>query len=103
MMIRNMFLNNYDAINNYFVNIINETFLPKIEEWITIVSNGLFGAVKVLFDVIMGFIIAIYFLYDKEIFKAQLKRHYIVFLMLNLLINLLKTVVIPTKFLVILL
>lgn len=72
--LRNMFLNNYDAINNYFVNIINETFLPKIEEWITIVSNGLFGAVKVLFDVIMGFIIAIYFLYDKEIFKAQLKK-----------------------------
>lgn len=72
--LRNIVLNNYDAINNYFMNIINESFLPKLEEWITIVSSGLFGAVKVLFDVIMGFIIAIYFLYDKEIFKAQLKK-----------------------------
>lgn len=67
-------LNNYDAINAYFMNIINESFLPKLEEWIVIFSNGIFGAVKVLFNMIMGFIISIYFLYDKERFKAQIKK-----------------------------
>lgn len=67
-------LNNYDAINAYFINMINDSFLPKLEEWIVIFSNGIFGAVKVLFNLIMGFIISIYFLYDKENFKGQIKK-----------------------------
>ena len=67
-------LNNYDAINTYFMNIINESFLPKLEEWIVIFSSGVYGVVKVLFNMIMGFIISIYFLYDKERFKAQIKK-----------------------------
>lgn len=67
-------LNNYDAINVYLMNILNDTILPKIEEWIVIFSNGVFGAVKVLFNLIMGFIISIYFLYDKEKFKGQIKK-----------------------------
>ncbi len=67
-------LNNYDAINFYFMNMINESFLPKIEEWVVIFSNGVFGAVKVLFNLIMGFIISIYFLFDKEKFKGQIKK-----------------------------
>lgn len=69
-----MVLNNYDDINTYFINVINQSFLPKLEEWIVIFSNGIFGAVKVLFNLIMGFIISIYFLYDKENFKGQIKK-----------------------------
>ncbi|MDD4187676.1 MAG: AI-2E family transporter [Bacilli bacterium] len=69
-----MVLNNYDAINAYFLNIINDSFIPRLEEWIVIFSSGIFGAVKVLFNMVMGFIISIYFLYDKEKFKAQIKK-----------------------------
>lgn len=72
--LESMVINNYDAINTYFMNAINDTLLPKIEEWIVIFSNGVFGAVKVLFNVIMGFIISIYFLYDKEVFISQIKK-----------------------------
>lgn len=72
--LENIILNNYDAINSYLLNAINNNFLPKIEEWIVIFSNGLFGAIKVLFNIILGFIISIYFLHDKEGFKAQVKK-----------------------------
>lgn len=67
-------LNNYDMINTYVMNAINSTFLPKIEELVVIFSNGVFGALKVLYNIILGFIISIYFLNDKEIFKGQLKK-----------------------------
>lgn len=72
--LENIVINNYDAINNYLLNLINNNFLPKIEEWIVMFSNGLFGAIKVLYNIIIGFIISIYFLHDKEGFKAQIKK-----------------------------
>ena len=72
--LENIILNNYDSINSYFMTTINDTLLPKIEEWIVVFSNGVFGAVKVLFNLIMGFIISIYFLHGKEEFRAQTKK-----------------------------
>ena len=67
-------LNNYDAINTSLVNAINNNFLPKIEEWVVLFSNGLFDLIKVLYNTILGFIISVYFLLDKDNFKAQLKK-----------------------------
>ncbi|MDD2505583.1 MAG: AI-2E family transporter, partial [Bacilli bacterium] len=72
--LNNIILNNYDAINTYFMNMLTGSLMPKIEEWIVIFSNGVFGAMKVLFNMIMGFVISIYFLYDKEVFKGQIKK-----------------------------
>ena len=72
--LENIILNNYDAINSSLVNTINNNFLPKIEEWVVLFSNGLFGLIKVLYNTVLGFIISIYFLLDKENFQAQLKK-----------------------------
>lgn len=72
--LENIILNNYDAINSSLVNTINNNFLPKIEEWVVLFSNGLVGLIKVLYNTVLGFIISIYFLLDKENFQAQLKK-----------------------------
>ncbi|MFA7120442.1 MAG: AI-2E family transporter, partial [Bacilli bacterium] len=72
--LENIILNNYDAISTSLVNTINNNFLPKIEEWVVLFSNGLFGLIKVLYNTVLGFIISIYFLLDKENFQAQLKK-----------------------------
>ena len=64
---------NYSTINESLNTMINN-FLPKLEDMITIVSNGLFGAVKVVFKVFMGFVISIYYLSDKDNFVAGTKR-----------------------------
>ena len=39
-------LNNLDAINNYLLTTINNNFLPKIEEWVVIFSNGILKYLK---------------------------------------------------------
>lgn len=72
--LENIILNNYDAISTSLVNTINNNFLPKIEEWVVLFSNGLVGLIKVLYNTVLGFIISIYFLLDKENFQAQLKK-----------------------------
>lgn len=64
---------NYSTIIDVFNKTINN-FIPKIEDMITILSSGLFGFVKVAFRVIMGFVISIYFLSDKDNFIAGIKK-----------------------------
>ena len=73
-------LNNLDAINNYLLTTINNNFLPKIEEWVVIFSNGIFEIFKALYNIVVGLIISIYFLYDSEEFKGQIKKTLYAFL-----------------------
>ena len=40
----------------------------------TLLGNSIFGTLKFLYNVIIGYIIAIYILVDKEKFKAQSKK-----------------------------
>ncbi|UKI28573.1 MAG: hypothetical protein L6V78_06640 [Clostridium sp.] len=63
-----MFLNNYDAINNYLTTMLNTKLLPQVEKWLVVLSDGVFGAVKVIFNIVMGFVISIYYLLDKKSF-----------------------------------
>ncbi len=72
--LESMVLDNYEDINLYFTEAINQRFLPQLEQWVVMFSNGIFGAVKVLYNVFLGFIISIYFLSGKDTFKAQIKK-----------------------------
>ena len=72
--LENVVLNNYDAINNYITNTLNTTLLPKVDEWLVVLSNGVVGAVKVVFNIIMGFVISIYYLSDKDNFRSGIKK-----------------------------
>ena len=64
---------NYATINES-LNKMLSNLLDKVEDMISILSSGIFGAIKVIFDVIMGFVISIYFLSDKDGFIAGIKK-----------------------------
>ena len=63
--------NNYDTFQKFFVNWLNEGFL---NDMMTNLGNSIFGTLKFLYNFIIGYIISIYVLYDKEKFKAQTKK-----------------------------
>lgn len=72
--LKNIIMNNYDAINTYLTNMVNNTLLPVVEKWLVSLSDGVFGAVKVVFNIVMGFVISIYYLSDKNGFVAGIKK-----------------------------
>lgn len=71
--IANMINANYATINESINKMLSD-LLPKVEDMIGILSTGIFGAIKVIFDLIMGFVISIYFLSDKDNFIAGIKK-----------------------------
>lgn len=72
--LKNMIINNYDEINNYLNNVLNNNLIPQVNEWLLILSNGFIGAIKSIFNALIGFVIAIYYLADKDNFIAGIKR-----------------------------
>lgn len=62
---------NYDKLSDVMNKFLNQNVL---DDFITKVSNGIFGTIKFLYNMIIGYIIAIYILVDKEKFKAQSKK-----------------------------
>lgn len=71
--IANMINANYTTINESINKMLSD-LLPRVEDMISILSTGIFGAIKVIFDLIMGFVISIYFLSDKDNFIAGIKK-----------------------------
>ena len=55
-----------------FVNTWIDSFV--FEDMLTMISNSIFGTLKFLYNLIIGYIISIYVLFDKEKFKAQIKK-----------------------------
>lgn len=63
--------------DNYgrFSEFMNESFNQGLfDNMMTTISNSIFGTLKFLYNLIIGYIIAIYILFDKEKFKAQSKK-----------------------------
>ena len=49
----------------------DNNFMPKIGEYMTQISQGIFVTVKTVFNIVIGVIVCVYFLNSKDIFKAQ--------------------------------
>jgi len=67
-------LNNYENINNYLNTVVNNNIIPKIDSWLVTLSSGVVGALKTLFNILLGFVISIYYLADKENFVGGIKK-----------------------------
>ena len=72
--LREVIIYNYEAINNYINNVINTSLLPKIDGWLVALSTGVIGVIKTLFNILIGFVIAIYFLADKDNYVGGFKK-----------------------------
>ena len=59
---KNAVVNNYEAINTYINNLVNSSILPKVELWLTTLSNGVIGALRTVVNIVLGFVVSIYFL-----------------------------------------
>ncbi len=69
--IKNLINDNYSKISDTIINWVNDGMLS---DTITSLGNGIFKTFKFLYNFIIGYIIAIYVLVDKEKFKGQTKR-----------------------------
>lgn len=53
---------------------LSNDLLPQMNDIVGTVSNGVMGAISAALNLLLGFIIAIYFLNSKELFAAQSKK-----------------------------
>ena len=62
---------NYDNFQKFFLDWLDEGFL---NDFMITLGDSIFGTIKFLYNMIIGYIISIYVLYDKEKFRAQTKK-----------------------------
>lgn len=59
-----------DPINQW----LNNSVMPQVTNLVTAVTSGLFVALKTVLNFVVGFMVSIYLLYNKELFRAQFKK-----------------------------
>ena len=72
--VQEVILNNYNNVANYVLDYINNSVLPSMTTVIKNLSIGIIGLLKLIVNVILSFIIAVYVLSSKEKFIAQAKK-----------------------------
>lgn len=60
----------YDALKEW----INDSLIPQMSNIVVTFSNGIMAVIQVFSNLFFGIVIAVYFLYGKELFAAQLKK-----------------------------
>lgn len=58
----------------YFNQWLSNTLMPQVSNILTAFSSGVFAVIQVFTNIFFGLVIAIYFLFSKELFAAQLKK-----------------------------
>lgn len=66
--------NNLDNASETLTNWLTETIVPKMSDIIATFTGGIVAVVQVILNIFFGVVIAVYFLYSKELFAAQLKK-----------------------------
>lgn len=69
-----LILDNYDDIYDYIISYINSGNIPSVDSIIGNISNGLVTIFKAIYNIVLGYIVAIYLLLGKEKFLAQAKK-----------------------------
>ncbi len=72
--VQELILNNYNNIADYVIDYINNDVLPSMNTIIKNLSIGIIGILKLILNMILSFIVAIYILISKEKFIAQAKK-----------------------------
>ena len=64
----------FDNFNTNFGNWLQTTLLPRVGNVVTSITSGVYGVAKSIYNLIIGIIVSIYLLSDKEGFLAAVKR-----------------------------
>ena len=65
---------NLNQAMSYFTQWLSDTLMPQVSNIVTAFSSGVFAVIQVFTNIFFGIVIAIYFLFSKELFAAQLKK-----------------------------
>ena len=63
-----------DNVSDTFTQWLNDTIMPQMSGIITTFTGGVFTVAQVVMNIFIGLVISVYFLYNKELFAAQLKK-----------------------------
>jgi len=69
--IRHFIDDNYGRFSDFLTTWMND---GKLNDMVAILGNSIFGTLKFIYNMTIGYIISIYVLFDKEKFKAQIKK-----------------------------
>lgn len=69
--IREFINDNYSKVSDTFIGWVNDGMLNDL---ISSLGNGIFKTFKLIYNFIIGYIIAVYILIDKERFKGQIRK-----------------------------
>lgn len=70
----------FNNITSYLLEWLKTSILPQMTDIVGSLSTGIMSVVGTFLNIILGFIISIYFLYHKELFAAQIKKSLYAFL-----------------------
>ncbi len=63
-----------DSVYNSALNWVQDGLLPRVDDILVQVTTGIVSVVKTVFDIVVGLVITVYLLADKENFFAQCKK-----------------------------
>jgi len=61
-------------VSDYITGMVQSHVLPRMETLLTNITGGVIGVVKLLLNLLLGVVISVYLMYNKETFKAQAKK-----------------------------
>lgn len=72
--LNNLFIQFVDDYSGEFSNFLNKTIIPQMQEILKHISLSLLSFLKTLWNVVIGAIISVYVLFNKELFAGQAKK-----------------------------
>ena len=72
--VEQIFNTNLDNFETMLMNLINQKLIPNMDTIVVYVSTGIVGGVKIVLDILIGLIVAVYLLGNKDTLCAQGKK-----------------------------
>ena len=65
---------NYAKYSEMFWTYFQESIIPKLDDWVKILTTGVFSAFRIIFNFVIGIIMSVYLMYNKEAFSGRAKK-----------------------------
>ena len=72
--LKNSVMQNYDQVAKYLLDATNNVVLPVVDDIVANLSNGIFGIVSFIFNLVIGLVFAVYLLANTKRFGAGIRK-----------------------------